>query len=597
MTIEFVGWTLIHSVWEGALIAALLAATLRLARHGSASTRYAIAVVALGAVLVGPVATTVAGREPARNAVTGVPIIPASLFVGGGTRTPSVVSVDPRTDMPRDFSNFRAIAGRVDSALPWIVAVWLAGVVVLSLRLIGGVARTRRLARTGVASADARVVAMAKAVAERLGIRAVIRILESTHVDVPMVVGWVSPVVLIPATLLTGLAPAQLEMLLAHELAHVRRFDTIVNLAQRIIETLLFYHPAVWWISGRIRDERENCCDDLAIAVTGNDRAMYGTTLLMLEELRSSPPMLATAAAGGSLLRRVQRLVGGEPDHVDLGPRWLAAMITILAVLIAAGTTNARAISHAATRHTLTPRTTIATPPPSAVARVTSRRPVASLAAPSAPVARDTSHRSSTMPRQSVLISAAALTLASANVAAQPRPDFAGKWMLVACDLCADSSVATARRNGGSLMQGWGAEATVLQDDRSLTVIRSSPTGDMSLQYRVGGPAARIFEMSANGKAIADDSTSATVVARSNWNGDKLVITETGSNSWMSIMITMTLSLDAAGDLTVQGTVREAQLKAAPGARVTFVLDDQAADGKSSGFQLQRTITLRYRKV
>jgi hypothetical protein len=126
---------------------------------------------------------------------------------------------------------------------------------------------------------------------------------------VPTVIGWLRPVILLPASTLTGLSAAQIEALLAHELAHIRRYDYLINLLQTAVETLLFYHPAVWWISRQIREEREHCCDDLAVAACGNV-LIYARALAELERLRVAAPRFAVAATGGPLVRRIQRLIG-----------------------------------------------------------------------------------------------------------------------------------------------------------------------------------------------------------------------------------------------------------------------------------------------
>ncbi|MBA3403426.1 MAG: HEAT repeat domain-containing protein, partial [Gemmatimonadaceae bacterium] len=173
-----------------------------------------------------------------------------------------------------------------------------------------------------------------RSIARRIGVRNQIRVLESIRVNVPLVVGALRPVIVVPASLVTGLTPLQLDMLLAHELAHVRRHDFVVNLVQTVVETLLFYHPGARWLSERIRDERESCCDDIAVAACGSDPASYTEALLVLEESRTAGFGFAAAATGGSLLRRARRLMGGTPPHVELGPRWIAGVITISAALL-----------------------------------------------------------------------------------------------------------------------------------------------------------------------------------------------------------------------------------------------------------------------
>ncbi len=152
-----------------------------------------------------------------------------------------------------------------------------------------------------------------------------------------MVVGYLRPMILLPASVLTGLTPAQLESLLAHELAHVRRHDWLVNAVQVVVETFLFYHPAVWWLSSRIRDERELCCDDIALKVIG-DKATYGRMLLALEELRHATTRDALtvpaslAATGGSLVARIRRLMPSQHETQRASRGWLSGAVA-LAVL------------------------------------------------------------------------------------------------------------------------------------------------------------------------------------------------------------------------------------------------------------------------
>jgi hypothetical protein len=175
---------------------------------------------------------------------------------------------------------------------------------------------------------------MSTRLARRLHISRAITLLESTLVEVPTVIGWLKPVVLLPASALGALSPSQLEAILAHELAHIRRHDYLVNLLQTLVETLLFYHPAVWWLSRRIRIERENCCDDLAVSLCG-DPVAYANALADLESLRSETTPthhIALAATGGSLLHRVRRLLRAPSPHSGRGPAWLAGSAALLLI-------------------------------------------------------------------------------------------------------------------------------------------------------------------------------------------------------------------------------------------------------------------------
>ena len=145
----------------------------------------------------------------------------------------------------------------------------------------------------------------------QLGISRPVKFLQSALVNAPAVVGWLRPVVLVPASAVIGLSAAQLEAVIVHELAHIRRFDALANLLQMAVETALFYHPAVWWISRRIRVEREHCCDDVAVDTSG-DALGYAKALASLEEWRALPvdSSLVLAANGGVLKHRISRLLG-----------------------------------------------------------------------------------------------------------------------------------------------------------------------------------------------------------------------------------------------------------------------------------------------
>src|SRR3989454_6019086 len=174
----------------------------------------------------------------------------------------------------------------IEPTLPWIVVVWFGGVLVLSLRLTSGWLVARRLGRTATHPVPEACREALARLAARLRVTRPVRVLESAVIQVPAVIGWLRPVILLPASALTGLTPLQLDALLAHELAHVRRYDYLVNLLQSAVETLLFYHPAAWWVSRRVREEREHCCDDLAVAACGGDAHVYATALLGMEQLR-----------------------------------------------------------------------------------------------------------------------------------------------------------------------------------------------------------------------------------------------------------------------------------------------------------------------
>ena len=197
---------------------------------------------------------------------------------------------------------------------PWlrsIVTLWCVGVVLFSVRPILSWLTVRRLRTVGVLPVSDAVRLALQNVQSRLKVAQRVQVLQSTVVNSPMVIGCFHSVILLPMGFLSAAPISQLEAILAHELAHVRRYDYLVNLLQTAIETLFFYHPAVWWLSNCIRVERENCCDDIVVAELG-DRVAYGRALLAVDELRAQAATLALSARGGSLVARVKRLLDNK---------------------------------------------------------------------------------------------------------------------------------------------------------------------------------------------------------------------------------------------------------------------------------------------
>ena len=359
------GWALVHLLWQGVAVAALAAGGMYLLRRRSANARYAMACVALAVLAALPVATAwlapVIDDANVEEEPTAVAALPAD---ASPAQLPPAGGFAPLTDLdaatvglatPDDASDLEGEAPRPAAALPpvpwpqraveaaqpmlgYVVALWLAGVLSLSLWRAAGWARVRQLRASGTCGVDDSVARMLTFLVRRLTVTRPVRAARSAMASVPMVIGHLRPVILLPACALTGLTGDQLRAVLAHELAHIRRHDFLFNLIQTIIETLLFYHPAVWWLSARIRTERENCCDDLAAAVAG-DRVDYARALARLAELQIAQPRLAVAATGGSLLARIRRLLVAPADGPSRGSRWLAGLLTIatiaaLAVLI-----------------------------------------------------------------------------------------------------------------------------------------------------------------------------------------------------------------------------------------------------------------------
>ena len=283
LVIRSLGWVLLQFIWQGCVVALLIAAMLGLLHRHTAATRYLVATAGLLVMFLLPVATAVGHVRLGSTTASGVAAMAPSYFT-------TVVS------QTSDTWAFSA------------VLVWFMGMAALSLRLVTAWYLAGRLCRRGTRPISSQWRGRVRTLASRLRVTRPVRVLESRLVRVPAVIGWCRPVLLLPVSALAGLSTVQLEAIIAHELAHIRRHDYLINGLQAAIETALFYHPAVWWLSGRIREEREHCCDDVAVAACG-DAVAYGRALADLDELRQTEGTLVIAANGGSLTRRIQRLV------------------------------------------------------------------------------------------------------------------------------------------------------------------------------------------------------------------------------------------------------------------------------------------------
>ena len=329
------GWALVHFLWQGTALAVILGIALALTRPTAARTRYTMSILTLTAMLVLPVATALRMHQPSFAA--GDPATPLEPQPTGVTSAAAVSAHATASEMTaRPAARVARLVDMksvVDPALPWLVALWVGGVLMLSVRLAHGWIAARRLRTYGTRPTSASLHQMLERLAARLHVTRPVKLLESLIVEVPAVIGALRPVILVPASAITGLTPQQLEVLLAHELAHVRRYDYLVNVVQCVIETLLFYHPAVWWVSRRVRDEREHCCDDLVVQVCGDPR-LYASALLRMERIRSATPRLALAATGGSLVHRIRRLLLPADARPEFFPRWAAGVAGVVAVTV-----------------------------------------------------------------------------------------------------------------------------------------------------------------------------------------------------------------------------------------------------------------------
>ncbi|MBF9142069.1 M56 family metallopeptidase [Hymenobacter properus] len=357
------GWTLLHSLWQGALVAAVLAGALLLLRRQRAEVRYVASAGALGVVvaLAGitfglyfhagaqqcekllPAAAKVSQLNLRQAEATVVPAATDALEAAppkarNAANPVSAVQVLPAVEPQKANSPGWLATGLryFDQHLPLLVVAWLLGLLAMSLRMLGGLLYVQRLKRYRTRAVSAAWQERLAMLAARGGLRRPVALLESALVQVPLVVGHVRPVILLPLGAVAGLSVAHLEAILAHELAHVLRRDYLVNLLQTVAEALFFYHPAVWFMARCVRTERENCCDDAATALCDGDALRLARALTALAEWSQSAvvptaPRLALAAMGsrGALLNRVRRLVQRRPAAPTLAEGFMAGALVL----------------------------------------------------------------------------------------------------------------------------------------------------------------------------------------------------------------------------------------------------------------------------
>ena len=354
------GITLLHFLWQGAAIAALLAIVLRALGKKTPGARYVTCGSALLLMAMAPVVTLMYVRTnplailptseqtqpPRTEAIANVDRAPVIEDSTAGPLAPASPIPEPVTTVdtlewetmaaviPADETAATSHKDWLSWAVPFVAMAWLLGVAILSLRLMFGWRGLHRLRWHGTGPLPASLQSTLDRLYERLVLSPTISVLTSSAVTEPVAFGLIRPIVLLPMSALTRCPIEMIEAMIAHELAHIRRHDLWVNVFQRVVETLLFYHPAVWWVSGRMRLERELCCDDLAVSVT-HRRADYASALVELSQAGGGMSLKGLSAAMGgpklTLLDRVRRVLE-LPWQPQQERFWLAGPVSILLV-------------------------------------------------------------------------------------------------------------------------------------------------------------------------------------------------------------------------------------------------------------------------
>lgn len=330
--IPALGWALLHFVWQGLVVGALAWLALALLRNASAHWRYAVCAVALLACLCLPLAHM-------------------------GWMLDSVDTLPQQTiELPTWLQSLA-------TQLPALVAAWSLGVGLMALRLGAGLAWVgvlRRRASPAPAAWQARLDALA----HQLGVQRKVLLQVLPDLASPITVGFLRPLVLLPAALLSGMPAHLLEALLAHELAHVRRWDYLANLLQSVVEALLFFHPVVWWLSTRMRDAREEVADALAADALGDPRRMAQALHALALQVPLPTETLALSADGGKLLQRLERLMAPQTHTSSWKMALPALLLASTSLWVQASSTPAASPAHqtTATATTAAPATAAAAP-------------------------------------------------------------------------------------------------------------------------------------------------------------------------------------------------------------------------------------------
>ncbi len=314
--------TLIHFLWQGALVALVLKTLLSLISFQKSQLRYALSSLAMIGYLLLP-------------AITFFLVYDIEL-----RQTTSLVHALPLLDQHFYLEQMQANTWYMEwlEFLPALSIVWLTIVCVLALKLIIELYNVNKLPMQGCIAADKALQTRFDTLIKKVGLSRKVVLLLSSRTNVPMAIGWLKPVVLIPFSMLSGLSPQQLDMLLLHELAHIRRHDYLVNFLQTLVEILLFFHPAVRWVSKQMRNEREYCSDDIAVQHSGSSVAyahtLADTASLCQKHRHDSIPNMAMAASGGDLKQRVVRLLDQQhcTKSTDSG-KWLASFTILISII------------------------------------------------------------------------------------------------------------------------------------------------------------------------------------------------------------------------------------------------------------------------
>ncbi len=314
------GLTLIHFMWQGCIIALLLKSALMLIKPHHSQLRYAASAIALIASLCVPVCTFLLLYQPDSASY----VVAQESELIELMRSSAYLNEENHLDELLSFSAYLSM-------------LWLIGVSYLSCKLLIEFYFVNQLRYKQASEPSDKLLAKFHQLSAKIGLLKAPELMISLSAKVPMAIGWLKPVVIIPVAMVTRLDKEQLEMLMLHELAHVKRYDYFVNIVQTIVEILLFFHPMVHWMSKQMRNEREYCSDDIAIKHCGNPIAYAHTltdTAALCHGHQHSIPTMAMAVSGGDLTQRVVRIVNHHCAQKPRHGKWIASAIVLSSIAL-----------------------------------------------------------------------------------------------------------------------------------------------------------------------------------------------------------------------------------------------------------------------
>ncbi len=337
--IKAIGWTIFHSLWQGGVIAILLGGVLLMTKSNNSRLRYILSASALF-FMFGISITTFLRVYNSNSEISSLLTENTPEF----SLSPKVIDEDAASLVNSDPNIVDTIKSFFAGHMPLIVTFWLFGFLVFSLRFVGGVVHVQKLRNEGIKTLENSWIHRLRELSGKFGLNKLVQIFESSRVKSPITIGYLKPIILLPIGMISGLPQDQVEAIIIHELAHIKRYDFLINLFQTLIETIFFYHPAVWWISSTVKSERENCCDDLTLELCGGS-LIYFKALYNLQQICSAENELALAAIGNKnqLFRRINRM-NSHHKNTSYGFKFaaFAVLLTIIAAVSIYSTSSAK---------------------------------------------------------------------------------------------------------------------------------------------------------------------------------------------------------------------------------------------------------------